>query len=371
MSIQVQYGKTSHPAPAEAVAELARQLDAGAISAAIIFCSSQYDLAALGQAMKQAFRCPVIACTSSGQIGLQGFERAGLVGVGIKGDFQVQQFPISPLADHAAQAVAIAGMTKARGGNREGGRTRFGLLLIDGLSMLEERVTASLYQALDNVPIIGGSAGDDLKFERTFVYDGDGRFLSGAAIFSLVDTDAAILPFKVQHFRPSDTEFVITAADPEHRIIYEMNGEPAALAYAQALGRPVSELGPELFSKHPLVLNYGTETYVRSILKSDTDHSLTCYCAIEEGLIVTLGVADSPLETLKLALDKVHQALGGAALIIACDCILRRLEFENTGDEAAIGKLMAEGRVFGFSTYGEQFNGIHVNQTFTGIAIGG
>ncbi|WP_211165680.1 FIST N-terminal domain-containing protein, partial [Azoarcus sp. TTM-91] len=366
MPIRVHYGKTSAATPAEAVADLARQLDAAALEAAIIFCASQYDLAALGQALKQCFPCPVIACTSSGQIGPDGFERAGLVGIGLGGGFRVQLFPISPLADHAAQAVAIARRAKAS----VAGRSRFGLLLIDGLSMLEERVTASLYQALDNVPIIGGSAGDDLKFERTAVYDGDGCFLSGAAVFALIDTDAAILPFKVQHFRPSDTEFVITAADPEQRIIHEMNGEPAALAYAQALGQPVAALGPELFSKHPLVLTYGAETYVRSILRSNPDQSLTCYCAIEEGLIVTLGVADSPLETLQLALGKVHQALGGRTLILACDCILRRLEFEHTGDFRAIGRLMAENRVFGFSTYGEQFNGIHVNQTFTGIALG-
>jgi len=33
--------------------------------------------------------------------------------------------------------------------------------------------------------------------------------------------------------------------------------------------------------------------------------------------------------------------------------------------------LMAQYGVFGFSTYGEQFNGVHVNQTFTGVALGG
>jgi len=27
--------------------------------------------------------------------------------------------------------------------------------------------------------------------------------------------------------------------------------------------------------------------------------------------------------------------------------------------------------VIGFNTYGEQFNGMHLNQTFTGVAIGG
>ncbi|MDI9750570.1 hypothetical protein QM285_22475, partial [Stutzerimonas stutzeri] len=27
-------------------------------------------------------------------------------------------------------------------------------------------------------------------------------------------------------------------------------------------------------------------------------------------------------------------------------------------------------QVIGFNTYGEQFNGMHINQTFTGVAIG-
>jgi hypothetical protein len=27
-------------------------------------------------------------------------------------------------------------------------------------------------------------------------------------------------------------------------------------------------------------------------------------------------------------------------------------------------------RVIGFNSYGEQFNGMHINQTFTGVAIG-
>lgn len=366
MPISVQYGKSSAQDPRQAVTEFARQLGATP-RAAIVFCSSDYDLDRLGEALKETFPCPVIACTSSGQIGIDGFERAGLIGIGIGGEFRVRLFPISPLADYAGQAALIAEQTAAR----TGGRNRFGLLLIDGLSKLEERVAAALYQALDDVPIIGGSAGDDLRFERTFVYDGKGRFLTDAAVFSLIETDVAILPFKVQHFRPSNTEFVITEADPERRIIYEMNGEPAAQAYAAALGLPVSALGPGVFSNHPLVLTFGSEPYVRSILKCDSDLSLTCYCAIEEGLIVTVGIADSPLETMRLALDNVCASIGRPALVLGCDCILRRLEFEQSGDDRGIGRLMAENRVFGFSTYGEQFNGIHVNQTFTGIALGG
>ena len=36
----------------------------------------------------------------------------------------------------------------------------------------------------------------------------------------------------------------------------------------------------------------------------------------------------------------------------------------------AISSILLENKVIGFSTYGEQFNSMHVNQTFTGVAIG-
>jgi hypothetical protein len=32
--------------------------------------------------------------------------------------------------------------------------------------------------------------------------------------------------------------------------------------------------------------------------------------------------------------------------------------------------MLAENNVIGFSTYGEQFSAMHLNQTFTGVALG-
>ena len=34
-----------------------------------------------------------------------------------------------------------------------------------------------------------------------------------------------------------------------------------------------------------------------------------------------------------------------------------------------MSKMLARHHVLGFNTYGEQFNMLHVNQTFTGVAI--
>ena len=57
-------------------------------------------------------------------------------------------------------------------------------------------------------------------------------------------------------------------------------------------------------------------------------------------------------------------------LVLGCDCVLRRLETERSGIKEAIGQIFCDNNVVGFATYGEQFNAMHVNQTFTGIAIG-
>jgi hypothetical protein len=57
-------------------------------------------------------------------------------------------------------------------------------------------------------------------------------------------------------------------------------------------------------------------------------------------------------------------------LVLGCDCVLRRIEMERDGLRERVGHIYQENNVIGFATYGEQFNAMHVNQTFTGIAIG-
>ena len=370
MKFQPRYASSESLDPRQAVAEFARQIGTESVDTVIFFCSPDYDLEVLGRELKSSFSCPCIGCTSSGQIGTAGFQHSGLLGLGLNGGFRARSFLIQPLTDNTSAVVEIAEAIR-RDCEARPNLQRFGLLLVDGLSMAEERLVANLYQHIGNVPIVGGSAGDDLRFEKTHVYDGNGRFISDAAVFSVIETVAPIVTFKVQHFEPGDMELVITEADPEKRLIVEINGEPAAQVYAEALGLTVQDLTPTVFSRNPLVLSFGDEPYVRSIQKSNDDLSLTCYCAIEEGLIVAIGKAEDPVQTFQHAFAQVRETIPDPAVIIGCDCILRRLQFEQEGLEEQIGKVMIQNRVVGFSTYGEQYNGLHVNQTFTGVAIGG
>lgn len=369
MNFQLKYASSTLSDPIQAVADFANKISHEDINTVIFFCSPDYDLDILGRELKKAFSCTCIGCTTSGQIGTQGFQHTGLVGLGLNRNFSAHTFTIHPLGNYAEIATHIADAIHRDSQDRPT-LHRFSLLLVDGLSMIEERLVASLYQQIGNIPIIGGSAGDDLRFEKAHVYDGDGHFISNAAIFAVIETKSTIVTFKVQHFKHSEIELVITGADPEKRLIFEINGEPAALAYAEALGLTVSELTPTVFSSNPLVLSLGGDPYVRSIQKWNADFSLTCYCAIEEGLIVSIGKAEDPVQTLEQAFNKIKETLA-EPVIIGCDCILRRIQFEQEGLDQQIANIMVKNRVVGFSTYGEQYNGLHVNQTFTGIAIGG
>jgi hypothetical protein len=75
------------------------------------------------------------------------------------------------------------------------------------------------------------------------------------------------------------------------------------------------------------------------------------------------------LPNLENLFEGLQERLGDLLLTIGCDCFLRRLELEGNGNLERIGTFLRDQRVMGFNTYGEQFNGMHINQTFTGVAI--
>ena len=245
----------------------------------------------------------------------------------------------------------------------------FGTLLIDGLSVMEEQVIAILADAVGDMPIVGGSAGDDIKFEKTFIY-ANGDFYSDAALFIVFETVLPFMQIKTQHFTASDNRLVITKALPEKRIVYEINGRPAAQEYARIVGLDVENINPQVFSTYPVMLRLGGKHYVRSIQKVNDDGSLSFFCAIDEGLVLRVASGVNLVENLNDTFKQVRQELPHIKLTIGFDCILRLLEVKQKQLEPQVNEIFKQNRVMGFNTYGEQYNSVHVNQTFTGIVLG-
>lgn len=368
--LRVRSGLSFATDPRAAVAELARQIEQPDPSVVLFFCSPSYDLDELGPLLKAAFPCPVIGCTSAGQIGPAGFQRGGITASSLaSSELWVRPFLISPLSDHGRIALEVAATVRLLRRAAPASFRSFGLLLVDGLAQVEERLAAALYQSLGDMPLVGGSAGDDLRFERTHVYH-DGKFLPNAALFTLFETSHPFTTFKLQHVEPTDTMLVTTAADPARRIVHEINGMPAAEAYAEAVGLPIDQLDSYVFSKHPVLLKLGADYYIRAIQRVHDEGSITFMCAIDEGLVLRVGASVEPRRTLENGFRAASMLVGKPSVVIGCDCILRRLELEKDAESEWVGAFFAHHNVIGFSTYGEQYNAVHVNQTFAGIALG-
>ena len=102
-------------------------------------------------------------------------------------------------------------------------------------------------------------------------------------------TDVPFHVFKTDNFVPTDEKLVVTASDPDHRIVYEFNARNAAEEYASAVGSAAERLTPFSFASHPAVVRVGGEYYCRSIQKTNADGSLSFFCAIDDGIVLSIA----------------------------------------------------------------------------------
>lgn len=372
----VKMGSSRSLDPTVAVRELGEALSDPEASLIVFYCSPLYDLDALARELESRFGgVPVVGCTTAGEITPIGYLQGSITAVSIGGPgLRAACGRIDSLSDFKlarGEALGESLLAKlSRMGSAPTGKSAFGFLLVDGLSMQEEALVSSLYRSLRDIQLFGGSAGDGTRFGRTHVYH-EGAFHTDSAVFTLVQTDYPFRVFKTQHFVSGAEKMVVTEANPSERVVTEINGEPAGREYARMVGLEVDKLTPMIFSAHPVVVTIGGETYVRSIQKVNEDESLTFFCAIEKGIVLTVARGVDLVENLEQAFQTVRDQIGPPQLTLGCDCILRNLEADQRGLLDRIGAIMRANNVIGFASYGEQFNAMHVNQTFTGVAIGG
>jgi Uncharacterized conserved protein len=342
---------------------------------AVFFCSTDYDLHALEQALNGRFgNVPLIGCTSAGEITPAGYMSGGIVGFSLaRPDFFSVSAPIHSLRNFslADGRDIVRDLLKRLDETSDGipADNTFAFLMIDGLSKCEEMVLSAIASALGDIPMFGGSAGGGLSFQRSYVF-GDGRFQSDAAVLVLVRTRVPFKLFTNDHFVGSGAKMVVTEADPANRIVTEINAEPAGREYARLVGLDVDELSPLIFATHPVVVTVGGRTYTRAIQKVNEDESLTFFCAIDKGIVLTVANGTDLFESTRRLFERIYSEIGLPQLVIGCECILRALELEEKRLKDAVGGLFARNNVVGFATFGEQFQAMHVNHTFTGAAIG-
>ena len=362
--------------PTRAIEAVFRELDPPTLAGMILFCSSRYDLAQLADAIAaRSEGLTVIGCTSSGEIAPDGLREGTITAMG----FPAAGFTMSALrfdeldqfdAGHAHQAVrALVADASERSRHLGPDISRAAIFLVDGLSHREEMLTVTVQDALGEIPLIGGSSGDGLDFRETFVFH-DGMFRRDAALVAVLASKRKMHAFHAQHYAPGGVKMVVTSADPVDRIVHEINAEPAAEEYARLIGVLPAELGPPVFASHPPMVRAGGAYYCRSIQSANPDGSLTFYCAIDEGIVMTLGEAHDVMPELEALFDRLDTEVGGIDRVLGFDCVLNSVELTQRQLRHKVSELFVRRDVVGFNSYGEQFHALHVNQSFSGLAIG-
>lgn len=362
--------------PAAAMDEIAVELGDEPLAGMLVFCSHGFDRDALARAInRRSEGVPTIGCTSSGELTEDGYDQDSISVIG---------FPASAfhLASHrfgdvdnfdpvsARQAIRALAAEAERDSRHLGEEVNHvALFLVDGLSHREELLTMTIQDALGDIPLIGGSSGDGLMFRETAIFEG-GRFHTRAAVVAILSTPRPLHVFKAQHYRPSSEKMVVTGAVPQDRIVTEINAEPAAQEYLRLAGHAGEELGVAFFAAHPPMVRAGGEYHVRSIQSANADGSLTFYCAIDEGIVLAVGEPIDRIAGMEALFADIRKEIGQIDRIIAFDCVLNRIDAEQRQIGRQVSELYGRHRVIGFNTYGEQYHALHVNQTFSGLAIG-
>jgi hypothetical protein len=359
----------------QAAKEMVAALSGGDPAAVVYFASPRLDGRRLARELRAAFpRAAVLGCSTAGEFSQQAHTVGGVSAVAL---------------DRAQVKRAYTALASLEGGVEAGVRAAaaelekaveaplssldperwVGLVLIDGLHGAEERVNEVLGEIAPFLYFVGGSAGDDLGFKESVVYAGERGSTRGAAL-ALLEMAAPWTVMKTCSFVPAGRRFHITAADVERRVVLELDGRPAALVYAEAVGCAPDKLDSAVFMEKPLGLMIDGKPWIRSPQAVVEGGGIAFYCQILPGTEVELMASTDLIAETAGAFAAAAEKVGGAArAVVAFNCILRRLQLDARHGHEAFVRVFGDAATAGFHTYGESWMG-HINQTLTALVVG-
>lgn len=236
---------------------------------------------------------------------------------------------------------------------------------LEGLTGNGAAIVRGIQSSLgEHFPIIGGSAGDDFAFKKTFVYYKDQVLNDAAVILGL--TGNFSWGMGVKHgWQPIGLPMKATKS--EGAVLKELDGKPALTIYEDYFGKKAEELIKEPIAKmaytYPLGMSVegSSELLIRDVVIANQKGEITCAAEIPEGSEVRLMLSDfdKAISAAKEAAENALNQMDGnkPKAIIIFDCMARRkLLGLQAGDEInEIKKIFCNNiPLIGFYTYGEQ-----------------
>jgi hypothetical protein len=252
-------------------------------------------------------------------------------------------------------------------------RHRAALVLTDALAGFADDLVERLTIETGGVyRFFGGGAGDDARFERTFVFCG--TEVASDTVVALEILSQKPVGVGVKHgWEPGQERMRVTEA--AGMTVASLNAAPAAEAFethATSTGQTLDRDAPIPFFLHNVLGVESTEGYrLRVPLAIGDDGQVSCAADVPEGAgacimsTTAAAAADAARTATQAALDQLEG--GEPAVALVFDCVATRLRLGNEFDAelAAVQETLGEVPYAGFNTYGQiaqsagQFSGFH------------
>ncbi|WP_319539372.1 FIST N-terminal domain-containing protein [uncultured Methanospirillum sp.] len=320
---------------------------------------------------------PVIGCSTAGEIlpgrGESPMSELSAVGCLLNPDpavFRVQIFDRNDLSSFDL------GRSIGKYGENQFKNPVF-FIFISGLAMDGEEILRGISESLAGpAKIYGGRAGDDGRYEETFVFTSGICSSDGVAALILEGTAFEIHGLVTSGWRGVGMEKIVTSS--EGNAVYSINNQPAIDLYLQYLGIREEDV-PRLTASFPLIIKRkeGSE-YIRTPVGVDrSSHALIFGGSVPQGSVVRL--ASSPgRETIRISINDItrfYKEIQSAHLLLLFSCMARHnATGTHVADEINAAYQAGTAPLIGFFSYGEIGMNEHEecefhNETFSLVTI--
>ena len=332
----------------------------------VVFASVSFDQKELIRGVREASSgAALVGCTDAGEIVNEGPNKNSVGVMAIASD----------------QITFTTGLGKnIKGGAREAGRAvakevkekskeplKAFIMFPDVLTGNGADIVRGVLDVLgEHFPVVGGAAGDDFLFQKTYEYRDD-EVVSGA-VGGVGLAGRFSMGAGVRHgWIPIGVPMKVTKS--EGSVVHELDGRPALSIYEDYFGDKAGDLRKEPLARmaitYPLGIKLpGMEEYlIRDPITVDEKGAITCAAEIPEGSEIRLmiGSKEKAVEAAEDAARKLTRDFENAGtrpkLVLMFNCIAREKLFaQKANDEIqAVMKIIGEDvPLLGFYTYGEQ-----------------
>lgn len=358
-----------------------------------VFASPSLNQAEMLKGVNEASgNVPLIGCSTAGEITNNGPSQKSAVVMAITTD---QITFTTGLGENIKADVRQAGRAVAQSIKEAQPSLQTFLMLPDVLAGNGAEIVRGVLDVLGaHFPVVGGAAGDDFLFQKTYQYKNNEVFSGAVAGVGL--SGKFTMAAGVRHgWIPIGIPMKVTKS--EGAVVYELDHRPAVSIYEDYFGKQAEELKKEPLARMAITYPLGIklpdmdEYLIRDPITVDDKGAITCAAEIPEDSEIRLmiGSKEKAIEAAQDAAKKIMaefvQVKSKPKFVLMFNCIAREKLFGAHANDEIQAVLEIIGRdvpLIGFYTYGEQapmggemrvtekINSRFFNETMVMLAIG-